>query len=56
MAIDKLIEHIAQVSMVIFPVSPYFNQYLKLKHTNQGFSLHVCGGLMLSNIFKIFFW
>eukprot|EP00833_Pecoramyces_ruminatium_P008482 jgi/Orpsp1_1/1182514/evm.model.c7180000081582.1 len=42
--------------MVVFPVSPYFNQYLKLKHSNQGFSLHVCGGLMLSNIFKIFFW
>ncbi|OUM61743.1 hypothetical protein PIROE2DRAFT_44932, partial [Piromyces sp. E2] len=42
--------------MVVFPVSPYFNQYLKLKTTNQGFSLHVCGGLMLSNIFKIFFW
>ncbi|ORX50277.1 hypothetical protein BCR36DRAFT_254758, partial [Piromyces finnis] len=42
--------------MVVFPVSPYFNQYLKLKTTNQGFSVHVCGGLMLSNIFKIFFW
>jgi len=54
--IDKWIEHIVQVSMVVFPVSPYFNQYLKLKHSNQGFSLHVCGGLMLSNIFKIFFW
>jgi hypothetical protein len=56
MTIEKLIEHIAQISMVVFPVSPYFSQYLKLKHTNQGFSLHVCGGLMLSNIFKIFFW
>lgn len=54
--IDKLIEHATHICMVVFPVSPYFNQYLKLKSSNQGFSLHVSGGIMLSAVFKMFFW
>ncbi|KAG4108671.1 hypothetical protein H8356DRAFT_972969 [Neocallimastix lanati (nom. inval.)] len=54
-----LVERIIQVSMVVFPVSPYYSQYKKIKNDpngRKGFSRHVCGFLLMANIFKIFFW
>jgi len=55
----SIIQKIIQVSMVVFPVSPYYDQYKKLKYDpegRKGFSRHVCGFLLMANVFKIFFW
>ncbi|ORX55296.1 hypothetical protein BCR36DRAFT_402915 [Piromyces finnis] len=59
MDINTFIQRVIQVSMVVFPVSPYYDQYKKLKHDpegKKGFSRHVCGLLLIANVFKMFFW